>query len=184
MSKVENRNESDLLNYLLAASVTYDETLFFYARDLGVDFSFTGKDYLGRYILDLSWSARTFEYLSFLMECVSKKDEFGDFVFKNNSSLDEYLGIDDHFHSRNIEGITLLQFIDENMSKEKEIFLDILVKVDEFKGNNESTREERINQQLKLGLPSSPRLADLIETLSMLWYDAEVKQFIRVLSTE
>ena len=121
------------------------------------------------YILDLCWRNDTFGYLSFLLDCVKKTN-----IFTRGSSLDRYLGRDhEMFHLRRVhindeERKSFLEFInekDKKMIKERQLFLDLLNQIDVFRGGDESSRDHRINHQLKVGLPTSPWLAETLDDM-------------------
>ena len=100
-------------------------------------------------------------YLSFMQTLLKTS--------KRNHEFVKYLGRkEEMFHLRKANGKSLMELLKENgqiMTKEMMTLNDILIEVDKIHAGEEHTRVERVVNQLKIGLPSSPWLRDTINNV-------------------
>lgn len=158
-----------------------------YFRDikLSLDFKFTSGNLLeavkkanvnktfsklddGTYAIDKLWKYETFQFLTFLKECLFRKDtKNGDFLFRDSEVFMDYLGSDENmFHLRKIQGISMLEYIKDHgktMTKERELLIDLLVLIADLQKWN--SPEGMIIDLMKSELPSTPWLKNTIKNV-------------------
>ena len=121
-----------------------------------------------------------FDYLTTIKLCLAKKrynnlDSFKEFLGEKQGSAKfynrEYLRHNTRIHYTYcivLPDISILQFLkekDEELVKERELFLDLMFDIDQtyHSEDKDAIREARIVRNLKKGLPTSPWLSDLIK---------------------
>ena len=112
--------------------------------------------------MDLLWINNTNKYLSLIQKSLKENNK--------DTKVLSFLGIEDEimFHHRKVKEKSLLEHLKENgetMVREMMMLNDVLIDVDNISKFEQDGREERIVNQLKSGLPSSPWLRDAISNV-------------------